>query len=272
MCDFDLSQALDGPFDYEAVEPESSCSDMTDVEDAIIKLDDGLDLVVSHNPLTMQHMATLLLAVKKMKKSLTRCRQELSDEELCSAIMDSLVEETAVERVENPNTGRKTVTFQRVNSIREYTLCNTSKKDIVCALTELKLHAITLKGGNGDHKVNFKLSRYITNYQRSQIVMLSVSPNLHISCSMKGDTAELTLEECSEKELKLISNDRNMDRFLFYKIEKGIDLNKFESVACSNWYISTSYQEENQAVEMCKVDANTAEPRRDICFKINEKH
>lgn len=58
----------------------------------MFRLDDGLDLMVSHNPKTMQSVAFLLLAVKRMKKSLSDCGERLSDEQLCYQILDSLVE------------------------------------------------------------------------------------------------------------------------------------------------------------------------------------
>lgn len=63
-----------------------------DVQDEIIRIDDGLELVVSHNTKTMKDVANLVLAVNRMKKPLTHCTQELSDEELCIAIMDNVVE------------------------------------------------------------------------------------------------------------------------------------------------------------------------------------
>lgn len=63
-----------------------------DVHEEIYRLDEGLDLVVSHNPKKMHCVATLLLAVGRMKKPLLDSSRELSDEEFCSVIMDSLVD------------------------------------------------------------------------------------------------------------------------------------------------------------------------------------
>lgn len=54
------------------------------------RLDEGLDLVVSHN--SMKCVANLLLAVNRMKKSPTRFDKELSGDELCCMIMDSMVD------------------------------------------------------------------------------------------------------------------------------------------------------------------------------------
>lgn len=62
-----------------------------EVQDEVLRLDEGLDLVVSRNPMTMQCVANLLLAVSRMKKSPTRFDRKLSDDELCCRLMESLV-------------------------------------------------------------------------------------------------------------------------------------------------------------------------------------
>lgn len=65
---------------------------MQDIQGQVFKLDEGLDLMVSHNPKTMRHAVYLLLAVNRMKRSLRGGGRELSDAELCSAIMDSMLD------------------------------------------------------------------------------------------------------------------------------------------------------------------------------------
>uniref|UniRef100_A0A3Q3JB81 Interleukin-1 beta n=1 Tax=Monopterus albus TaxID=43700 RepID=A0A3Q3JB81_MONAL len=230
MGDFDLSQ---------------------DVKDELIELNEGLEMVVSCNRRTMKAVARLVMAVKRMNKSLDCGRQNLSDEELCSVIMDSLVEETIFSRVEKPCRGERTFTFVRVNSTREIRLCDSSKKDIVCAFGELQLQAITLKGGNHESKV---VSSITSPGGDGQPVALSVNNNLHISCSMKDGRAVLNLEECSADGLMCISNDGNMDRFLFFRRTTGKSLHTFESAKCPGWFISTSSEEESQPVDMCTVD------------------
>ncbi|XP_040914499.1 interleukin-1 beta [Toxotes jaculatrix] len=252
MSEFDLRDALESP-----LTPEPCCYDMKGIQQEIINLDTGLDLVVSRRRKSMQGAATLVMAANRMKNPPTS--KELSNSELCMAIMESLVEETVVQKVENFTTGEKRIIFQRVNSVRECTLSDACKKDIVHATGELKLEALTLKGGHGDRKVNFRLSRYITPCvpvgETGQTVVLSVTnQNLHISCTMNGDKAELHLEQCSEDCLNRISSDNDMDRFLFYKRTTGKSVITFESVKYSGWFISTSSEKENQPVEMCRVD------------------
>ncbi|KAM7368535.1 hypothetical protein PAMP_012869 [Pampus punctatissimus] len=237
-----------------------------DVKDGIFKLDEGLELVVSHNPQTMQCVANLVLAVNRMKPSLKSCR-ELSDEQLCSMIMVSLEDENIVKTVHDSATGVKKSVFHRVNSVKQCTLCDTSHKDLVHT-GDLKLQAITLKGGNHERKINFKLSRYITPCSsdvKGQTIVLSISNNLHISSSMKDGKAVLNLEECSEGDLQNISDDEDMDRFLFYRRTTGVSLTTFESVKCPGWFISTSSEDEQQPVEMCQVDTSC----RITYFKLN---
>ncbi|KAE8285368.1 hypothetical protein D5F01_LYC16821 [Larimichthys crocea] len=218
MCDFDLSQALsdDSP-GIDEPEFKSCCFHMKDLQDNIFTLDDGLELVVSHDPKTMQCIATLLLAVNRLKRPLTRCCREINDGELCSSIMESLVEETIVKKTENLSMAVRRI-FQRVNSEKMLTLTDSEQKDIVCGNGELKLEAITLRGGNCERKVNFKLERYITpcvSPGEGQPVVLSITNNnMHISCTMNDGKAVLKLEN-AVRTLSRISDDGNMDRFLF---------------------------------------------------------
>nr|BCK60959.1 interleukin 1-beta [Sebastiscus marmoratus] len=253
MGDFDLSDALDSSSDSGETTCESRCLNITDVQDkSFFRLNEGLNLVVSHNLATLQSCAYLLLAVNKMKKALTRCGRELRDEELCSAIMESLVTETIVPATESSSAGVKKI-FLRMNSDDRCTLCDTSKKDIVTS-RDLKLQAITLSGGNCDRKVTFKLARYMTDSSGQSVLLSITNTNLHISCSMENGKAVLKLEECSAQNLKRISDDGNMDRFLFYKSTTATSLNSFESVKHPGWFISTC-EGDQPAVEMCTVDA-----------------
>ncbi|XP_078144453.1 interleukin-1 beta [Centroberyx gerrardi] len=267
MCDFDLSQALEGSFEADETGPEHCCCEPMGVEDGLFNLDEGVDLAVSRQPKSMQRVANLIVALNRMKKAPALCGGELSDEQLCSMIMESLVDETIVKKGQNFTMSEKK-TFRRVNSVKQCTICDTSQKDMVRPLGDLKLQAITLKGGNCHQKVKFKLSRYISHVPTApaQTVALSIlNSNYYMSCFMKEDAAVLHVEDCSEEDLKVIRADDNMDRFLFYKCIKGHSETTFESVKYRGWFISTSSDRENQPVEMCKVDT----ARRLTYFKIN---
>ncbi|XP_034048184.1 interleukin-1 beta [Thalassophryne amazonica] len=260
MCDFDLSQALEGSDDE--TRPDPACFDMPHVLNAILRLDGEVDLNISCKPNTMQCVVNVVLAVNRLKKSLSWCQ---SDEQLCCMILDSLVDEKVFQIVQNIGTSESKVTYQRSSHRpRQCTLCDTSQKDVVHFTGEMKLHALTLKGGNSDRKVLFELVRYLAPVGgESQIVALSISQsNWYITCSMKDDKAVLLLEECSGEKLQRINGGEDMDRFLFMKRTRGMSLTTFESVACRGWYISTSPEDE-QPVDMCQVDTST----RLTCFK-----
>eukprot|EP00064_Thunnus_orientalis_P014652 superscaffoldBa00002574_g14699 len=261
MADFDLRQALDGLSESDETEIKSFCFEMTDGKDKTFSLVEGLNLVVSHNPKTMQCVATLVLAVNRMKKSLSRCC-ELSDKQLCSEIMASVVDETIVKMEGNFTTEVKQQTNKHLCSVKLYTLSDTSQKHLCQVDGQSKLQAITLKGGNHDKKANFKLARCIKpspGPDRRLPVLLSVMTKKgfqHISSSLKDGKAVLNLE---------IGEDSHMDRFHFYMKTTG-SLTTFESVECRGWYISTSYEDERQPVEMCQ--QHTA--RRNFQFTMNE--
>ncbi|XP_030598918.1 interleukin-1 beta [Archocentrus centrarchus] len=257
MCDFDLSQALDCSPESHEERFESSCFDMEDVKSEIFRLNEDLDLMVSHNRKTMQSVALLVLGVNRMKKPLNLHSRKLSDYDVVN-IMDSVVEET----VWNPLEEAKRKHFLRANSEKECTLCDHWQKDLVLS-GDLQLQAITLKGGNYQHKVNFKMSRYNSSSVTpgdGLTVVLSININLHISCRKKDDNVVLTLEKYDGD----ISTDGDMERFLFYKKTTGISMTTFESVKFRGWFISTS-EYENQPVELCKVDTAS----RLTCFRVN---
>ncbi|XP_068430329.1 interleukin-1 beta [Clinocottus analis] len=262
MCDFDLSQALDSSLDSDKTGCESLCFDMTQEE--VYRLDEGLDLVVHQDPNTMQLATTMLLAVTRLKQPLTRCGRGLSSTALCSAIMDSLVTETIVTDTASPSSLRKI--FQRLNSEEVGFLCDVSQKNVVFAFGDVKLRAVTLKGGSCERKVSFKLARYLgpsVSGVKGLVVVLSVTSSRHISCCMQDGRASLKLEECCKKKLQHISEDEDMDRFLFLKRTTGVSINQFESLKYRGWFISTSDEDENPSVEMCRVDTGS----RLTCFR-----
>lgn len=72
---------------------------------------------------------------------------------------------------------------------------------------------------------------------------------------VKSSCADVFWQAVEDKEqLKSISSDSDMVRFLFYKHDMGVNLSTLVSVPYSNWYISTA-QENNKPVEMCQESA-----------------
>uniref|UniRef100_A0A4W6EUX1 Interleukin-1 n=1 Tax=Lates calcarifer TaxID=8187 RepID=A0A4W6EUX1_LATCA len=163
---------------------------------------------------------------------------------LTSNISFFLSTETIVKGVKISATGERRFVFERINSL-ECTLTDNSQKDIICTSEDLKLQAVTLKGGN----LNFKLVQYISPNDGQTVVLSIRNHNFYISCSMTGDKAELNLEED-------LRSDPDMKRFLFFNREgPEICLHTFESVKYRGWFISTAYEKENEPLEMCRVDS-----------------
>ncbi|XP_034458750.1 interleukin-1 beta [Hippoglossus hippoglossus] len=261
--DFDLSQALPSPLELDEKEFESCCFDMKDVQDQIITLEKGLSLRISKNPRSMKAAATLVLAANRVKNILSQEGQ--SDSQRCRMILNSVIETTIVKKVENYSTGERKLVFQRHQSL-ECNLTDNEKKDIVCTATDFKLMALTLNAANCNHKVTFKIGTYISSGVGQTVVLSIINHNLYISCIMDGDKAELKLENYSGEDLKVICSDGAKDRFLFYRRETGLNVQTFESVMCHGWFISTSYEQEEKPLEMCKVDS----AYRITSFSINE--
>ncbi|KAM9841172.1 interleukin-1 beta [Aulostomus maculatus] len=215
----------------------------------------------------MQCVAMLVVAVNRMKQSLSRRGYELRDEQLCGQILDSIAKDATAHTGAN-NASQNPKVFHRSDSIRQCTVCDSTQRHIVCKSGTKKLQAILLKGGDDEHKVSFKMSRYVPStwtYCQSQIVRLSIKDNLHISCSKQSHEPVLNVEECA-LDLSQIRSDGDLNRFLFYKRTQGKCLTTFESVNCSGWFISTSSMFENQTVEMCHKGATC----RLTSFQINE--
>uniref|UniRef100_A0A3B5MQM2 Interleukin-1 beta n=1 Tax=Xiphophorus couchianus TaxID=32473 RepID=A0A3B5MQM2_9TELE len=187
------------------------CSLQQDVE-CDLKLSEDLNLMVTRNRTTMKRVANLVLAVNKLNKSLSLCGRDLSDVALCGAIMDCMVEEIVFQEAWNTFSGKPL--FQRCSSVCEVTVSDERQKDLILTTREMKLQAITLKAGNCDREVNFKMCHYSPpSTINSLTVLLSVSKNLHISCSMEDGKVSLILEES----LNEINQDDGLDRFLFFK-------------------------------------------------------
>ncbi|XP_054916710.1 interleukin-1 beta isoform X2 [Poeciliopsis prolifica] len=263
MSDFDLSDALDCPPDS-----RRPPSDTEDVEHEV-KLSDDLDLMVTRNRTTMKRVANLVLAVNKLSRPLSLCGRELSDVELCGAILECVVEETIFKEEWNSFPRQLKPLFRRCSSsVCEVTVCDEFHKDLILTTQEMRLQAITLRAGNEDREVNFVMCYYNPPPSIPCLtVLLSVSKNLHISCSMEEGKVSLKLEQYSQESLKEISQADGLDRFLFYKNPPpGGSMYRFESVKFRGWFISTSSVEVDNSVEMCQETAH-----RVTCFRVMEQ-
>ncbi|XP_043951854.1 interleukin-1 beta [Gambusia affinis] len=250
MSEFDLIDALNCSPDN-GLPPSDTEQDV----EREVKLSEDLNLTVTCNRTTMKRVANLVLAVKKLSKSLSLCGRDLSDVELCGAIMDCVVEETIFQEGWNSSTRPGKPFFRRCSSsVCEVTVSDEHQKDFILTPGGMMLQAITLKAGNCDREVNFEMCHYSPPPSISSLtVLLSVSKNLHISCSMEDGKVSLELEQYSQESLKEINQDDGLDRFLFFKkVPPGGSLVSFESVKFRGWFISTSSLDMDHSVEMCQ--------------------
>ncbi|KAM9307265.1 interleukin-1 beta-like isoform 1-T1 [Pholidichthys leucotaenia] len=247
MDDFDLAQALE----------DGCCLEKNDIkiekEDEVIKLEEGLELIVSHNGKTMKSVSNLVLVMTKMRRLIP---PELRGDALCREIMEYVADETIFKPVQNSSGGK--FTLHRVASM-ECSLTDSSQKAIILA-GESKLEAITLRGGEYERKVKFKMSQYAKASHSSndgQLVLLSIKDSLHLSCSEEGDIVILKLKKCRKEDL----SETDLECFLFYKKTTGISHTTFESFKYRDWYISTSFEDKDKEVVMCQKS-----PSRNTCF------
>ncbi|XP_045081295.1 interleukin-1 beta-like [Coregonus clupeaformis] len=268
--DFDLADALRSSYS-ESMGFDAECSLSGAKGGPEMELHLGLSFeleVLQQRQGGMRQVAHLVIAMHRMKHTFqksdsihTPLGMECTDEQLCSIIMDNLVEECVMERVQEPEGAmakKAEGTFKRMDSPEQCTLRDHYQKSVVHYPETMVLQAVTLQGGNNHLRARFNLSMYDINMDSSTIhakpVVLGIaSSNFNLSCSMQTDstTPILQLELCSEDQLKTISAQGDTVRFLFYKTTQGISLTTFESAKYPGWFISTSL-EQRKPVEMCQ--------------------
>ncbi|KAM4615808.1 interleukin-1 beta-like [Polymixia lowei] len=214
----------------------------------------GLDLEISHHPLTMRRMVNLVIAMERLKgMSQSPLSSEFRDEDLLNIMLESIVEEQFVVEIESAPQGSfsKTAAYQ-------CSVVDSQKRSLVL-VQNMELQAVMLQGGSSHRKVLLNMSTYVNPAPSTEArpVALGIrGTNLYLSCSMDAGKPTLNLEEVDNKEqLRSISRDSEMMRFLFYKRDTGIDNSSLMSALFPDWYISTA-QENNLPVEMCQQSAS----------------
>ncbi|XP_024274044.1 interleukin-1 beta [Oncorhynchus tshawytscha] len=235
------------------------------------KLPQGLDLEVSHHPITMRHIANLIIAMERLKggEGVTM-GTEFKDKDLLNFLLESAVEEHIVLELESaPSTRRRAAGFSSTSQY-ECSVTDSENKCWVLMNEAMELHAMMLQGGSSYHKVHLNLSSYVTPVPietEARPVALGIKgSNLYLSCSKSGGRPTLHLEEVADKEqLKSISQQSDMVRFLFYRRNTGVDISTLESARFRNWFISTDMQQDyTKPVDMCQ----KAAPNRLTTFTI----
>uniref|UniRef100_A0AAZ3QL27 Interleukin-1 n=1 Tax=Oncorhynchus tshawytscha TaxID=74940 RepID=A0AAZ3QL27_ONCTS len=228
------------------------------------KLPQGLDVEISHHPITLRCVANLIIAMERLNggKGFALGR----DESLLNFLLESALES---ERTEASSRAA-------FSSKGEYECSVTDSENKCWVLNEgsMELHAMMLQGGSSYHKVHLNLSTYITpvpSETKARPVALGIKgSNLYLSCITSEGTPTLHLEEVADKEqLKSINHESDMVRFLFYKQDTGVDISTLESAHYRNWFISTALQQDNtKMVNMCQ----SATPNRFTTFTVQPIH
>ncbi|KAM6930403.1 interleukin-1 beta [Xenentodon cancila] len=222
----------------------------------------GLNLEISRHPLTMRRVVNLIITMERLKTPKTESviSTDFRDENLLSFMLESIVEEQIVfERSSAPSA--------QLISEHQCSVTDGQKRSLVLVKNSMELHAMMLQGGSDSRKVHLNMSTYAhpTPSAEAQPVALGIKDtNLYLSCHMDGDKPTLHLEAVEDKRsLSTISKGSEMERFLFYKRDTGLNISTLMSAQFPNWYISTATQD-NKPVEMCQESASRY---RTFCFQ-----
>ncbi|XP_077457290.1 interleukin-1 beta [Stigmatopora argus] len=226
------------------------------------ELSAGLGLELSHHPVTMRQLVTLVVSMERSKRAPTQTAMEnkIGAESFLN-IVDDFADVFMVARAP---TNQFTRTGQYQCSVSD-----SQKKSMVLVRDCMELHAVTLQGGNSHRKVNLNMSTYVQPFPNTeaQPVALGIKgTNLYLSCHQEGDRPTLHLEPVQDRQsLMSVTQDSDMLRFLFYKRDSAVSLSTLASAQYPNWFISTA-EEEHMAVEMSQRGA-----QRNLAFHIQRQ-
>ncbi|KAJ8415462.1 hypothetical protein AAFF_G00424420 [Aldrovandia affinis] len=218
-------------------------------------LQEGLQLEVTQYP----HVANLIVALQRMEHSHTPLGTEFSDDDLLNSMLENMVEEHVTLRVLDAQESKPSEF--RSTAVVECSVCDQDQKSWVLNQGPLKLHAVILKGGNMDIKVQLNLSTYIarsfTDSKSRPVVLGIAGTHFYLSCSLSDEKPILQLEEVENREtLKTINAQGDQVRFLFLKSDIGLSRTRLESLKFRGWFISTAVDDQ-KPVEMCTEDSTT---------------
>ncbi|XP_063067181.1 interleukin-1 beta [Engraulis encrasicolus] len=252
---FNLADALDSCYRPDDVEIDSCmychqvvklCDDEEECE-----LHSGIHLEVSEEPHSLRQVVNLVIALQRMKTKQQAQSTEFTDDELCSILLDNLVEEYVTPRIQ-VRTHQAPEHYTHTGTDKKCFLCDEHQKSLVLSSgVTNELQAITLQGANMSLRVKLDLCSYTPSVPRDQgvPVVLGVPGNLYLSCTSVSGTPVLGLEVITKETLEDISGD--MKRFLFYKSSTEQALSSFESAKFEGYFISTSH-ENRQRVDVCQ--------------------
>ncbi|KAM9857790.1 interleukin-1 beta-like [Aulostomus maculatus] len=215
------------------------------------KMPNGLSLEVSHHPLTMRSVVNLIIAMERLKGSQAESvlSTEFRDEHLLNIMLEDIVEEQIVLELETT----PPVQFSRTGE-HQCSVADGQKRSLILVQESMELHAVMLQGGSEYRKVHLNMSTYVhpsPSTEARPVVLGIKGTNLFLSCHQDDDQPNLHLEEVEDKDsLAKITSGSEMERFLFYKRDTGLNISTLMSARFPEWYISTAVQD-NQPVELC---------------------
>ncbi|XP_051539870.1 interleukin-1 beta isoform X2 [Myxocyprinus asiaticus] len=271
---FEVTLALDYASKvYTAFDSDSTEYDEMDCSDPLAMsgqcdMHEGIKVEMwTHPHNSMRQVVNLIVALKRMKR-FKQQSSDFGDDELLSIFMDNVIEERCVNWVQKMAHAGKG-SYNKSKRILQCTVCDQFHKSLVRSGGALHLKAVTLKGGNAQHKVRFNLSTYVStspSVADSQPVCLEISKsNLYLACTKQNptDNPTLVLKEVTDTLNTITSDDPN--GLLFFRKETGVSVNTFESVKYPGWFISTAF-DDNEQVNVCQQPAD-----RIISFKLNDQ-
>ncbi|XP_040897511.1 interleukin-1 beta-like [Toxotes jaculatrix] len=214
------------------------------------KMPKGLDLEISHHPMTMRRVVSLIIAMERLKagRSESVLSTEFRDENLLDIMLENIVDEHVFERTSAPPDQ-----FSRTGE-HQCTVTDSQKRSLVLVENSMELHAVMLQGGSNNRKVQLNMSTYVhpSPIAEARPVALGIKgTNLYLSCHKQGDEPTLHLEAVEDKNnLLAITSESDMARFLFYKRDTGLNISTLMSARFPDWYISTA-ESDSKPVEMC---------------------
>ncbi|CAL8328402.1 unnamed protein product [Arctogadus glacialis] len=231
----------------------SSMKQTTSSEHWSDRMPQGMDLEITNHPLTMKQVVNLVIAIDRLKGSQSEKVQssEFRDEDLLNLLLENALDEQLVLELTEAAPPRG---FTAIEPSQQCMLRDHQKRSMVLVKEAMELHAIRLQGGTTDHEVSLNMSTYLDPRPSASAQPVSLGirgTKLYLSCTQKADRPTLNLEEVENTDdLKSISKDSDMVRFLFYRTDVGVSASSLVSARYSGWYISTA-TEDNLPVEVC---------------------
>uniref|UniRef100_A0A3B4WR00 Interleukin-1 beta n=1 Tax=Seriola lalandi dorsalis TaxID=1841481 RepID=A0A3B4WR00_SERLL len=173
------------------------------------KMPKGLDLEISHHPMTMRRVANLIIAMERLKAGTSESvlSTEFRDENLLNIMMENMVEAgnpskqmvTPVIWAPTHSPAQVFSLIWPISSSHQCSVTDSQQRHLVRDLNSMELNAVTLQAGSENHKVHLTMSTYLpplpsTEAKARPVALCIKDTNIYLSCHMDGDMPTLNLE------------------------------------------------------------------------------